>query len=753
MSTKAFSSLRIKAGEMDDTFLNNPKSVAGQFSSSTAYAAGDYVYYNNKLYRFTAAHAAGAWSGSDAEEITVSGELTAIKADLTDLTEELGFYQEVTFSIPEGYKTANYENSNHTTGYKYADGILEIYKVISAGSVSNGNLRYTDSHVGITLGDSISFNLTNKENPVLKYITSINANAEKFNLEIRFYNSDYSAMASGDSYVIEFEQGSNKEELLHINQFVSTNNINTTTYPNLVILGLKWFSHTASESETAILKIIGVGEDNAVTIVDRVEVLENGKVPFSKLDDDVVEYLEFPDNKSISFTLEDTLVWYETGSGHQGGATASFSGADATDLIDVDGIDYFNYKFYSVGEVGASIAYYNESEEYISGINYDDFGNPFYEVKLETSSFPVGTKYVRFCMKIRSTGQTPVLEKITGEFTLHTAKNKNENLDERVTVLENNNDPPKEIYWAVCGDSITNANHESIYIIPQDDLYYPIDGYSDVNYNRKNYAYYFAREHGMKWANYGYGGTTLHHCDPKGITSAHPYPFVDDRIENLKAGISWDYITLFFGWNDVSYGPIYQRDLWLSETYGADIGYPVKEEQIGTTGFATQAQKDACDAVTGSVGGVQYNDNDAYFFAKFVGTINDSVKTTWMGAWNYALDYLMRKYPTAKIMIVAPFISSITNSTIIRQSVKDIAEKWGVSYFDFEDLPYWYYKINRVTTPFAPASGNWEDGKGHTCPNTVEGYNRARLSHDSTHPSNLGYKILANPFGMKLLGS
>ena len=89
MSEKIFDSLHVKVGGMDDTFINNPKSVAGQFSASKAYAAGDYVYYNRKLYCFTAAHAAGAWTGSDASEATVSGELTAIKADLTELEGDL----------------------------------------------------------------------------------------------------------------------------------------------------------------------------------------------------------------------------------------------------------------------------------------------------------------------------------------------------------------------------------------------------------------------------------------------------------------------------------------------------------------------------------------------------------------------------------------------------------------------------------------------------------------------------------------
>ena len=44
------------------------------FSSSTQYAAGSVVRYNNKLYRFTALHPAGAWVGTDAIETSIKAE-------------------------------------------------------------------------------------------------------------------------------------------------------------------------------------------------------------------------------------------------------------------------------------------------------------------------------------------------------------------------------------------------------------------------------------------------------------------------------------------------------------------------------------------------------------------------------------------------------------------------------------------------------------------------------------------------------
>lgn len=311
---------------------------------------------------------------------------------------------------------------------------------------------------------------------------------------------------------------------------------------------------------------------------------------------------------------------------------------------------------------------------------------------------------------------------------------------------------PKDIYWAACGDSITNANHGNIYDIEENDPYMPIDGYQDLDtYKRKNYAYYIAKDKQLKWANYGYGGTTLTDCHPKAFPDDYLFPFVNDRIEDLKEDVDWDYITIFFGWNDAYYNPYFQRDLWLTDTYGVELGYPKTPEQIGAVGFADLSQKNACDAVTGTVGGVLYDNSEDYFFAKFIGEITDSTKSTWYGAYNYALSYLLKKYQKSKILIVAPFIE--TNSDMIINATKNIAEKWGVSLFDFEDLPYWYYKTNKNNTVFLnpnEVTGIWKTENGYECTATVEGFNQSRMSYDSLHPSNLGYKTFYPAFAEKL---
>ena len=56
-----------------------PGLIAETFSTSVAYSAGDYVYHEGSLYRFTADHAAGAWTGTGATACKVGPEVSNLK--------------------------------------------------------------------------------------------------------------------------------------------------------------------------------------------------------------------------------------------------------------------------------------------------------------------------------------------------------------------------------------------------------------------------------------------------------------------------------------------------------------------------------------------------------------------------------------------------------------------------------------------------------------------------------------------------
>ena len=47
--------------------------IVPAFSTSTAYAVGDYVNYNGNVYKCTTAHSAGAWVAGDFTQTNVKG--------------------------------------------------------------------------------------------------------------------------------------------------------------------------------------------------------------------------------------------------------------------------------------------------------------------------------------------------------------------------------------------------------------------------------------------------------------------------------------------------------------------------------------------------------------------------------------------------------------------------------------------------------------------------------------------------------
>lgn len=67
--------------DLEDLYLNGDENMSKvpTFSTTDAYAKGNEVIYDSKLYKFTAAHAAGAWTGTDAEEVGTQGDVDFLK--------------------------------------------------------------------------------------------------------------------------------------------------------------------------------------------------------------------------------------------------------------------------------------------------------------------------------------------------------------------------------------------------------------------------------------------------------------------------------------------------------------------------------------------------------------------------------------------------------------------------------------------------------------------------------------------------
>ena len=67
---------------LEDAIDDLADNFASAFNDTTAYSIGDIVVHDNKLYKFKAAHVAGAWDATEVDRIDVEDLITAIKTEL-----------------------------------------------------------------------------------------------------------------------------------------------------------------------------------------------------------------------------------------------------------------------------------------------------------------------------------------------------------------------------------------------------------------------------------------------------------------------------------------------------------------------------------------------------------------------------------------------------------------------------------------------------------------------------------------------
>lgn len=148
---------------IEQAFASADAMLSDSFSTTKAYASGDYVIYDNTLYRFTSAKPAGAWDASKAQATTVAGELGELNGNITDISNRmtaqegkfattsnirLGYdMQEASVSgIPTaGYYVVNtiaqWENNSIFSGIQIAYGYYGTGKIY-VRSFANGLVSY-----------------------------------------------------------------------------------------------------------------------------------------------------------------------------------------------------------------------------------------------------------------------------------------------------------------------------------------------------------------------------------------------------------------------------------------------------------------------------------------------------------------------------------------------------------------------------------------------------------------------------------
>lgn len=108
-----------------------------------------------------------------------------------------------------------------------------------------------------------------------------------------------------------------------------------------------------------------------------------------------------------------------------------------------------------------------------------------------------------------------------------------------------------------------------------------------------------------------------------------------------------------------------------------------------------------------------------------LGTIKDTDNTTFYGAWNIVLEYLITNYPTAKIGIVVTY----NGGTDFREAVRLIAKKWAIPTLD------WMGDAN------VPMISGRETGFGLS--DVAKNIRRNTFLADGVHPNDIGYQYIS----------
>lgn len=107
--------------------------IATEFSATTAYTAGCFVYYEGKLYQFNADHSAGAWDPTDVVEANVTDQIVSNKAAIEGLTASDIMMSDGVTSLEDAIEALNQETIISITadGVKtYGQYFTELYNAI-----------------------------------------------------------------------------------------------------------------------------------------------------------------------------------------------------------------------------------------------------------------------------------------------------------------------------------------------------------------------------------------------------------------------------------------------------------------------------------------------------------------------------------------------------------------------------------------------------------------------------------------------
>lgn len=207
-----------------------------------------------------------------------------------------------------------------------------------------------------------------------------------------------------------------------------------------------------------------------------------------------------------------------------------------------------------------------------------------------------------------------------------------------------------------------------------DSLTYGAYADSDQDGNRKTYAYYTAKRNNMILTVNAVSGSCITTFKEGETGGGASFTYGDEYARYKQLGENPDYITIWFGINDYTY---------LAKTNG-------------------------------------------------IGTIDSFDKTTFYGAWNTVLSYIINTYPTAKIGIIITYGASRE----IRDATRAICRKYGIPPLDF---------MGDESIPIISDHGR---DTGTVVDSTVLAKRRETFiySGDSVHMNDAGYQYFSTIF-------
>lgn len=123
-------------------WTNTESMIADAFDSTTAYSVGDYVTYEHGLYQFTSAHSAGAWNSAEVTEVSLSDQVSTNKTNILytqDMICDTEFSTSTAYAIGDivTYNNSLYEfTSAHSAGAWNSADVTQIDVVGIIGNIN-----------------------------------------------------------------------------------------------------------------------------------------------------------------------------------------------------------------------------------------------------------------------------------------------------------------------------------------------------------------------------------------------------------------------------------------------------------------------------------------------------------------------------------------------------------------------------------------------------------------------------------------